>query len=51
MFILARGGQSYARLRFNTGPGGDITIPVSVDYDRPFAASDSMVGSKSMPPI
>ena len=40
MFILARGGQTYARLRFNLGPGGDITIPVSVDYDRRFAASD-----------
>ena len=23
MFILARGGQSYARLRFHVGPGGD----------------------------
>jgi hypothetical protein len=40
MFILARGGQTYARLRFNVGPGGELTIPVSVDYSRPFAASD-----------
>jgi hypothetical protein len=40
MFILARGGQSYARLRFHVGPGGDIAIPVSTDYSRPFAASD-----------
>jgi proteasome lid subunit RPN8/RPN11 len=40
MFILAQGGQTYARLRFNTGPGGDMTIPVNVDYSRPFAASD-----------
>jgi hypothetical protein len=40
MFILAEEGQSYARLRFSVGPGGEITIPVSVDYSRPFAASD-----------
>ncbi len=40
MFILARGGQTYARLRFNIGPGGEMIIPVSVDYSRPFAASE-----------
>ena len=40
MFILARGGRSYARLRFHVGPGGDIDLPVQVDYARPFAASD-----------
>ena len=40
MFILARQGQSYARLRFHVGPGGDLDLPVRVDYTRPFAASD-----------
>ena len=40
MFVLARGGQTYARLRFNVGPGGETAIPASVDYSRPFAASD-----------
>jgi len=40
MFILARGGQSYARLRFHVGPGGELDLPVRVDYSRPFAASD-----------
>ena len=40
MFILARRGQSYARLRFNIGPGCDVDLPVRVDYGRPFAASD-----------
>ncbi len=40
MFVLARGGQSYARLRFNIGPGGEMPIPVSVDYSRPFAGSN-----------
>ncbi|HKQ50412.1 MAG TPA: hypothetical protein VJZ71_20225 [Phycisphaerae bacterium] len=40
MFILAKGGQTYARLRFNTGPGGHLLIPVTVDYSQPFAGSD-----------
>jgi len=39
MFILARGGQSYARLRFNSGRGAEIKIPVAVDYARPFSGS------------
>jgi len=40
LFILARSGRTYARLRFNTGPGGQILIPVEVDYRRPFEASN-----------
>jgi proteasome lid subunit RPN8/RPN11 len=40
MFILARGGQSYARLRFNTGPGAELAIPVDVDFGPPFGGSD-----------
>ncbi len=40
MFILARGGQTYARLRFNVGPGGELEIPVDVDFDQPFGGSD-----------
>jgi len=40
MFILARGGQTHARLRFHVGPGGEMTIPVGVDYSRPFPPSD-----------
>ena len=43
MFILARGGQAFSRLRFNTGPGGELLLPVDVDYSRPFAASDAAV--------
>ncbi len=42
MFIIARGGETYARLRFNVGPGGSLEIPVSVDYSRPFAGSDEV---------
>jgi proteasome lid subunit RPN8/RPN11 len=41
MFILARGGQSYARLSFNVGPGGAMTIPTCIDYSRPFGGSDA----------
>jgi proteasome lid subunit RPN8/RPN11 len=40
MFILARTGQCYARLRFNIGPGGEQNIPVEVDYSQPFGPSD-----------
>jgi proteasome lid subunit RPN8/RPN11 len=40
MFILACGGQTYARLQMNAGPGASIEIPVEVDYSRPFAGSD-----------
>jgi len=40
MAILAKGGESYARLRFNLGPGADVLIPTSVDYSQPFAGSD-----------
>ena len=38
MFILARGGQTYARLRCNVGPGADVKLPVDVDYRSPLRA-------------
>lgn len=40
MFILARGGDTYARLQFNLGPGGAIDLPVRVDHFAPFPGSD-----------
>ena len=40
MFILARGGNTYARLRFNVGAEAEVKIPVEVDFTRPFAGSD-----------
>jgi hypothetical protein len=40
MFILAQGGETYARLALNTGPGGDIMLPVEIDFSQPFAATD-----------
>ena len=39
MFIIARGGQTYARLRYNTGPGTDVMLPVEIEYGRAFAGS------------
>jgi len=40
MFVLGRGGKTYARLRFNVGPGGEAVIPVAVDYSREFGPSN-----------
>lgn len=40
MFILAKYGQSYARLRFNVGPGAGMEIDVETEFHRPFAASN-----------
>jgi proteasome lid subunit RPN8/RPN11 len=40
MAILARGGQTYARLRFGVGPGGQMLIPVEVDFSVPFPRSE-----------
>ncbi|QDU05665.1 hypothetical protein V6x_54060 [Gimesia chilikensis] len=36
MFILARQGRSYARLRMNSGPTFECEIPVRRDYSEPF---------------
>ena len=40
MFIVARNGNTYARLRFNIGPGGETNIPVCVDYSHEFEAAN-----------
>ena len=40
MAILAQQGQTYARLRFSAGPGGQFEIPTRIDYARPFSAAD-----------
>ena len=39
MAIVAQNGSTYARLRFNIGPGGDVKIPVCVDYSVEFDAA------------
>ena len=40
MFIVAQDSKTFARLRFNTGPGGEVKIPVSIDYSYEFDAAD-----------
>jgi proteasome lid subunit RPN8/RPN11 len=40
MAIVARGGKTYGRIRFNAGPGGQHQLTLEVDYSRPFAGSD-----------
>lgn len=39
MFILAQGGQTYARLGYHVGPGGSLLLPVCVDFTKPFSAA------------
>jgi hypothetical protein len=39
MFILARKGETYARLRFNVGPGGSLILQSQVEFMAPFAGS------------
>lgn len=40
MCIVAQDNSAYARLSFNIGPGGQILIPVEVDYSQDFGPSD-----------
>ncbi|MFC1675531.1 hypothetical protein ACFL3G_00535 [Planctomycetota bacterium] len=40
MFIVAQNGNTFARLRFNAGPGGEVKVPVCVDYNYEFDAAD-----------
>jgi hypothetical protein len=46
MFILARGGETYCRLRFSVGPGGSLEIPVELEFQRDFQQSDFVTWSK-----
>ena len=43
MCIVAEDGKTYARLRFNVGPGGELLIPVCVDYSCSFGSTDRNV--------
>jgi proteasome lid subunit RPN8/RPN11 len=40
MAIVARDSSTYARLSFNVGPGGQVLIPVEVEYSKAFGPSD-----------
>jgi proteasome lid subunit RPN8/RPN11 len=43
MFIVAQGGQTYARMQFRAGPGGQLELPVEVDFEGPFPSSQQSV--------
>jgi hypothetical protein len=48
MFILGRTGQTYARLAFSAGPGGQVLIPTVVDWTRwPACVEDLAVPSNT----
>lgn len=40
MFIVAQNSNTYAKLRFNVGPGWETNIPVCVDYSHEFEAAN-----------
>jgi proteasome lid subunit RPN8/RPN11 len=40
MFILARGGATYCRLRFRGGPGGQFEIRTEIAFGRNFSGTD-----------
>jgi proteasome lid subunit RPN8/RPN11 len=40
MFILARQGETYGRLKFNIGPGSALRVETSVDWSQPFPEAD-----------
>ena len=40
LFILAQDNKTYAKLSFNVGPGGQMLIPVAVDYSFDFGPSN-----------
>jgi proteasome lid subunit RPN8/RPN11 len=40
MCIVSQDGSTFARLRFSVGPGGEVKIPVCIDYDYEFDAAD-----------
>jgi len=40
LFVVAQDNKTYARLRFNVGPGGEVLIPTDIDYNQDFGSSD-----------
>ena len=40
LFVVARDNKTYAKLRFNVGPGGQVLIPTEIDYSQKFSSSD-----------
>ena len=46
MAILAKGGARYARLRFNAGPGGELIVPVEIDFSPSFFGANPIAWSE-----
>ncbi len=40
LFVVAQDNKTYAKLSFNVGPGGQVLIPVGIDYSQDFGASN-----------
>ena len=40
LFVVAQNNKTYAKLSFNVGPGGQVLIPVGIDYSHDFGASN-----------
>jgi proteasome lid subunit RPN8/RPN11 len=40
LFVVAQDNKTYAKLSFNVGPGGQVLIPVGIDYSQDFEASN-----------
>ena len=40
MMIVSTNRSAYCRLSFNVGPGGQVLIPVQIDYTVPFEGTD-----------
>lgn len=40
MLIVAQNDKTYAELSFNVGPGGQVLIPVEIDYTQDFGPSN-----------
>ena len=40
LFVVAQDDETYAKLSFNVGPGGQVLIPAEIDYGRDFGPTD-----------
>jgi len=40
LFVVAQNDKTYAKLSFNVGPGGQVLIPVEIDYAQDFGPSN-----------
>ena len=40
LFVVAQDNKSYAKLSFNVGPGGQVLIPVGIDYSQAFGPTN-----------